>query len=418
MKELGNEFYKPLVNAFSLSNAPKRNNPKISDLDHLRLGVSRCIAHFDSGRDFVQNRIDKLLDPNLSVSNYFSIQKSERRLNLLQSVNEELVENYTSPVNDDPFEELECLDKYAIYAADGHYHKHASHDKHENGKNYPVGHIFAINLRNQTARHIDVTRPTDKKEHEVKVLKRMDVNTLRMGEPTGKKVALIYDRAVIDFNQWFKWKQGSGIYIITRAKKNMKLQCLKVNSYDKEDSINAGIISDEQVGTSKGTMIRRIKYFDSASKKTFIFITNMLNEPPGVIAFMYKKRWEVEKLYDTFKNYYFEAKAWGKANEAKCQQALFLCITHNLFLMLERKVEKETNIKDEKIIAKRKKRREEVIAQIKKENLPLNSLAIKLTRSVQRSKEFLRCFNNMLSINASWDVFIHTLKPHMEMYLT
>jgi hypothetical protein len=49
-----------------------------------------------------------------------------------------------------------------------------------------------------------VYRDLGKKEHEVSVLKRLGSTTLRMGEPTGKKVILVYDQAAIDYLHWHK----------------------------------------------------------------------------------------------------------------------------------------------------------------------------------------------------------------------
>ena len=291
MTKLKDEFLLPLQNAFESNSIKKRKGDKITDWDHLRFGVERCLTHFDSGRDFVQKIMDTCLDAKIKVSSYFNSQRSARRLEQVQEVNNSLIKNYNASIEDDPFAELSCLDNYAIYASDGHYHKHAAHDKHENGKNYPVGHIYTINLRNQTVNHIDVTRPLDKKEHEITTLKRIIIKKLRAGEPKGRKVIYVYDRAIIDFMQWYKWKKGSGIYIVTREKSNMKLQCVGLFEFDKNDSINAGVISDERVEHSYGRTIRRIRYYDSVSGKTFSFITNVFDVPPGVIAFLYQKRW-------------------------------------------------------------------------------------------------------------------------------
>ena len=71
--------------------------------------------------------------------------------------------------------------------------------------------------------HLDVLRPKDKKENEIHALQRLGGPALRMGEAIGRKVIMVYDRAVIDFREWYKWKKGSGVYVITREKSSMKL---------------------------------------------------------------------------------------------------------------------------------------------------------------------------------------------------
>ena len=37
--------------------------------------------------------------------------------------------------------------------------------------------------------------------------------------------------------------------------------------------------------------------------------------PPGVIAELYRRRWQIEKTYDNSKNSLFEQKAWGTSQE-------------------------------------------------------------------------------------------------------
>lgn len=47
--------------------------------------------------------------------------------------------------------------------------------------------------------------------------------------------------------------------------------------------------------------IRRIKYYDSETKKEFIFLTNNMDLAPTEIALLYKKRWEVELFFKWMK---------------------------------------------------------------------------------------------------------------------
>ena len=49
------------------------------------------------------------------------------------------------------------------------------------------------------------------------VLKRLNNRTLRQGAAKGRKVLYVWDRAGIDFRQWRRWKQASGIYFLSRG---------------------------------------------------------------------------------------------------------------------------------------------------------------------------------------------------------
>jgi hypothetical protein len=57
-----------------------------------------------------------------------------------------------------------------------------------------------------------------KRERNTRALKRLDIETLRQSAPKGRKVVYVWDKAGIDFLQWFKWKHAGGIYFVSRDK--------------------------------------------------------------------------------------------------------------------------------------------------------------------------------------------------------
>jgi IS4 transposase len=69
----------------------------------------------------------------------------------------------------------------------------------------------------------------------------------------------------------------------------------------------------------------------------FEYITNVtdLKIPPGLIALLYKMRWNVEKSFDEMKNKLRESKAWASSMTAKQMQAQLVCLTLNLVLLME-----------------------------------------------------------------------------------
>jgi len=64
----------------------------------------------------------------------------------------------------------------------------------------------------------------------------------------------------------------------------------------------------------------------------------------GLIAFLYKLRWDVEKVFDQIKNKTFEQKAWAGNQTAKQQNAMFIALAHNLMKMLEVIIEHQEGI--------------------------------------------------------------------------
>lgn len=413
-------FYAPIHEALPTC-ASTRECAAVPDLNYLLSGAGRCLDSVISGRDWVQ-KIRYCLSAPISVSNFFSTLKSKRRLRLQKEVAESIrsqTDDTTTP-QADPFSAHPELNGFAIYAADGHFHKASVHETPIEGKRYAVGHLYAINLRSLSMSHLDVTRPLEhkkKKEHELSVLKRLEGKALRMGEPQGRKVILAYDPAVIDISQWAKWKRSLGLYIITREKVNMTPVRSGYLDFDRNDTRNNGVASDEQVGYSGGIMTRRITYIDPPTGKKYVFVTNEMTLPPGVLAFIYKRRWDVEKVYDEFKNHLMETKAWADSAVAKCQQANFICITHNLLLLLERKLEEEEGIRETKIEPQREKRLEEEIARIKAAGRKPNSLAQACYRCVKRTLQFIREVRLVLTYRVSWRAAVVALRLVTEKYL-
>ena len=52
-----------------------------------------------------------------------------------------------------------------------------------------------------------------------------------------------------------------------------------------------------------------------------------------MLAELYRRRWDVEKVFDELKNKLGEKKAWDTSLAAKQTQAHLLTLTHNLLLL-------------------------------------------------------------------------------------
>lgn len=403
-------FFAPALDILS-SCAHQRLCPEISDANWVRIGVSRCLQPTGSGRHFLQilASLDSELDPGNSL--FFESLKSQRRLDLCAELNSRLCSQSRERLPD-ILAEFPCLDEFDIYAADGHFHEHAVHDPASyDGKKYPVGHIYTRNLRTGLVSHLCVFDQVHrKKEHDMRALKRLSIALLRQGAPKGRKVLYIYDRAGIDFKQWYTWKQGSGIYMLSRCKENMELLKCGDLPFDANDPINAGILADELVGGGDVTM-RRIIYRDPASGETYKYLTNLNDSkvPPGVLAFLYKIRWNLEKSFDEFKNKLGEQKAWATTATAKSMQAQFLCLTLNLLHLLEHDVERSEGIHNEPEKKRRAKRLEQAKAAASDVGLRLPKTLDLVQNITQHSVKFIRWVATQLWLSNPWPVACATL---------
>ena len=195
------------------------------------------------------------------------------------------------------------------------------------------------------------------------------------------------------------------------------LQVSSGRDWDKTDERNLGVLNDELVNSSNGTTLRRVTYRDSVTGKEYRFITNELTLPPGLIAFLYKLRWDIEKIFDQVKNKLMEQKARANSQTAKIQQAHFITLAHNLMVLLNHQLETEEELVDEKSQRKRTQRRAKEIEKAQANGESINSLVLAWQRITQRCFQFIRWLRHCLENSTSWREAIDLLRPLMQNYL-
>ena len=181
----------------------------------------------------------------------------------------------------------------------------------------------------------------------------------------------------------------------------MDLQVIAEMGYDKKDPVNAGVQNYQLVECSAGVMMHRVIYKCPISSEIYYFVTSLGSIPPGLIAYLYRTRWDIEKIFDQVKNKLSEKKAWATSDIAKEMQAQFVCIAHNLMLILEGCIEKE-GIANEIEDNRRSKRLEIALASRKQKNKKLPAFFTEPKRTTQRSVKFIRWLRNHLFMNTSW----------------
>ncbi len=417
------EFFKPL---FDLLEGAKQHREccVLDDSLWLEVGVRRCLNIFQSGRDLIQYLAEQH-NTEILVSTFFESLKSKRRLGLLDELLG-LMQPYMRRNLPDAFEHHACLEDFELYAGDGHFIAAACHDKalepssKEHGSSnqrspvtkYATGHLYALNLRNHAMSHLTVADQIErKKEHEMRALKRQNVDALRQGARKGRKVLYVWDRAGIDFRQWHEWKRMSGIYFLSRQKDNMKLEVIGANPWDAECAQNHGVISDEIVATSQGVSVRRVTYRDADTGIIYHYLTNLaVGVHPGVVALLYKSRWDIEKVFDEFKNKLVEKKAWASSATAKTQQARLLCLTHNLLTLMEHKIKDQEGVYNRAEFERRAKR-ELVLIEARPARPTVSNMQQSAAtasthqacqRLTQRTVRFIRWLKNHLDLQRDW----------------
>ncbi len=197
----------------------------------------------------------------------------------------------------------------------------------------------------------------------------------------------------------------AGIYFLSREKETSAGETIGRNRFDPEDPVNQGVVSDEIIATSRGVSLRRVVYRDPETGTPYRFLTNLpVSVPPGLVALLYKMRWDVEKVFDEFKNKLGETKSRASSPTAKKCQARLLCATHNLLTLMEEEIRRETGIVNRAELRRKAERLAQRDGQSRKEgNGGVVWLARQIQRITQRSVKFIRWVKSHWEVARPWE---------------
>ena len=190
----------------------------------------------------------------------------------------------------------------------------------------------------------------------------------------------------------------------------MDIQTIALNPrFDREDPRNGGISADEFVGPGGGgSMLRRVTYTD-AKGTTYKYLTTETQLPAWVIVLLFKQRWDIEKVFDEVKNKMLERKSWASSDTAKAVHANFICLAHNLMVLLEDEIEKADGISNTPERKRRSKREDET------RKSGAGYVATALQRFTVRSVKFVRWLRNFIYRETGWGTALARLA---EIYAT
>ncbi|WP_291994712.1 transposase [Candidatus Accumulibacter sp. ACC003] len=159
--------------------------------------------------------------------------------------------------------------------------------------------------------------------HEITLLRDYDQSEQAM---TRHKDALwLVDRAFIDAAFWDSRKKRLGVTLITRMKSSLCIDSTEPLPVA-DLPANEGVLKDLRITLRSSRQDWRLITFRSRRGHLVEFLTNEFKLEPGLIAFLYSRRWEEEKCFDTWKNDFSQAKAWG-ASVAAIENQVRLALT-------------------------------------------------------------------------------------------
>jgi hypothetical protein len=144
-----------------------------------------------------------------------------------------------------------------------------------------------------------------------------DINAMDL-IPYESESYYIFDRGYVDFTRLYKITNHSAYFVI-RAKSNLKFNRMYSNKVDKTTGVQCdqvGKLSGFYVSKQYPDKLRRVKFYDEETKRTFVFLTNNFELSAVHIALLYKNRWQVELFFKWIKQHLKIKCFWGTSENA------------------------------------------------------------------------------------------------------
>ena len=319
------EWFSPMAKILEkcrFSDAPFKALPMAT---FILSGCLRQILATSSLREYVQTLFhldSNQTEPPVARSTWSDALASSGRRNVLRSAVAQLAELARSALPD-LLAHVEGIGSREVIATDATYQTESAHyapsyPNTDGGNDNQKGHMLLSHFDVRHGIALAVTTET-RSLGEMRVLKREEANGLNW--LCTKGAIHVVDRAFIDGRFWDKQFKLYGSTVITRMKSILKYSVIKENGVDINTS-NEGVLYDRTVTLQSAKGVWRLIGFLSPDGINYEYLTNDQELLPGVVAFLYHRRWDKEKYYDCFKNDLAGSKAWGKSPVAIEQQAL------------------------------------------------------------------------------------------------
>lgn len=398
----------------------RRSRPceSLSDEDFLFGGVERVLGPYDSGRDWLQRKRDQGRGC-LARATAFDAMNSPRREAMTRDVAAALQRTLAAELAAGGVDHLALfpeLKDWTVLACDGHAVEHACHaGRDARGRTVADSSLYTLDLRTGLCTFLTAVGGDGRHAHEWPAF-RVAIRDFR----PNTRALFVQDRAFIDLARWVCYRRR-GIYQITRMKKNMYPLEETALPFDRNDPVNAGVRRFSKVrfhGVPGAFLL--ITYRDPETDELYNFLSSLPEGfRPGVLAWLYRLRWSIEKLYDTFKNKLHETKAWANSSSAAALRPLFISMTYNLLLWLQHRLDRDFGIADEKVENKFRDHLEQREHAATNEGRQLHPLC-RLTlphRMAQMSVQFIRCVSALLHSPKPMRVLLGPFRDAQTAYL-
>lgn len=172
-----------------------------------------------------------------------------------------------------------------------------------------------------------------------------DVHALDLLTPEAGAI-YVMDRGYVDFARLYRLHLA-GAFFVTRAKSNLKAHRV----YSAQTERGAGILCDQTIALdgfySKQdypTHLRRVRFNDSETGKSLVFLTNQMILPAATICALYKSRWQVELFFKWIKQHLRIKQFFGTSENAVKTQIWIAVSVYVLVAIVRKKLNLDVSL--------------------------------------------------------------------------
>jgi transposase len=172
-----------------------------------------------------------------------------------------------------------------------------------------------------------------------------DVHALDMLVPEAGAIYVV-DRGYVDFERLYRLHQA-GAFFVTRAKSNLDAHRVYSAATDR----SSGVIADQTIALDGHytrqdypVHLRRVRFRDSESGRTLVFLTNQTTLPALTICDLYKSRWQVELFFKWIKQNLRIKQFYGTSENAVKSQIWIAVSVYLLVAIVQKRLNLEASL--------------------------------------------------------------------------
>lgn len=409
------EWFEPMQCALDKVRYSRDRFPTLKADFFILLGCLRQLMGMSTLREQVQSLFhldEQSAQFPLARSTWSDALANNYRKTILREASVKLVEIARSTLPD-RYAQFRELGSRPLLALDATYQTESSHYQpaypHLGGNDNKKGHMALTTYDLRAGIAVDTQTDTTSVD-EMRFVKEL------WGQSdwtSVEKAIYVVDRAYIQASYWDVRKSRYGATVITRLKSSFSYKVLDRLAVE-EGAVNEGVIKDEHIQLRSSKQVWRLVTFLSPEGIDYEYLSNDLALTPGMIAFLYHKRWDEEKYFDNYKTDMANSKAWAKSTVSIEQQALLGLVTHVLMRLFLHQKGQEFGLKEDHQTQQRRHEKKEYDYRHRNKGNHNRAFFRKLSKITKQAWRFLKnCFHK----KASPRLFECELRPVLVAYL-